>query len=63
MIGNIIDEYEAYPLSRYGMDSAFYWPRLWLIIDKDVRNEIDGEWAVVDAAVYTAAGAAFLAVL
>lgn len=28
-LGNILEGYEQYPLRRYGMDSIFYWYRLW----------------------------------
>ena len=44
-MGNILASYEDYPDSRYGMDSVFYWHRLWLIVDKDTREEIDRTWA------------------
>jgi hypothetical protein len=37
-IGNILAGYEQYPNNRYGMDSMFYWPRMWLQIDKDIRR-------------------------
>ncbi|MFI5399054.1 MAG: hypothetical protein ACHQ9S_26280 [Candidatus Binatia bacterium] len=47
-LGNILAEYETYPHTRYGMDSVFYFPRLWLQIDKDQKTEIDGAWSVAD---------------
>jgi len=47
-IGNILAGYEQYPNTRYGMDSVFYWPRIWLQIDKDVKEEIDSQWSVAD---------------
>ncbi len=48
MVGNILAGYEQYPNNRYGMDSVFYWPRIWLQIDKDKKEEIDSQWSVAD---------------
>jgi hypothetical protein len=48
LLGNILAGYEAYPGDRYGMDSVFYWPRLWMVVDKDVKEEINKSWAVAD---------------
>lgn len=47
-IGNILAGYEQYPGTRYSMDSVFYWPRIWLQMDKDQRAEIDAQWSVAD---------------
>ena len=30
----------------------FYWPRLWVLIDKDYREEVDNAQSVVDSTVY-----------
>jgi hypothetical protein len=48
LLGNILAAYEDYPLSRYGMDSVFFWPRLWLALPRETRQEIDREWAPAD---------------
>jgi hypothetical protein len=48
LLGNILAGYEDYPSSRYGMDSVFYWPRLWLELDKEKKEEIDGGWSIAD---------------
>jgi len=48
LLGNILQGYEEYPEDRYGMDSVFYWPRLWLMVDKDQREEISKSWAIAD---------------
>ena len=32
LLGNILAGYEDYPYDRYGMDSVFYWPRLWMVV-------------------------------
>src|SRR5258708_18168860 len=47
-LGNILYTYEHYPLKRYGMDVAFYWTRIWMVMDKDVKEEIDSEWSKAD---------------
>ncbi len=47
-IGNILAGYEQYPNTRYGMDSTFFWPRIWLQIEKDKKEEIDSQWSVAD---------------
>jgi hypothetical protein len=51
-LGNLIEAYEKYPEIKYGMDSVFYWLRLWVIIDKDLREEVDDAQSVVDSTVY-----------
>lgn len=48
LMGNILFGYEDYPKDRYGMDSIFYWPRLWLVVSKDDRKEIAESWSVAD---------------
>jgi len=48
LLGNILASYEDYPTIRYGMDTVFYWPRLWLELDKEKKAEIDGAWAIAD---------------
>jgi hypothetical protein len=51
LLGNILDSYEDYPRTRYGMDAVFYWPRLWLEVDKDKKEEIDAAWSIADGLV------------
>ena len=51
-IGNILYGYEDYPRQRYGMDSVFYWPRIWLVLDDRTRKEIDSLWAPADSLTY-----------
>ena len=55
LLGNIVKEFEEYPKSRYGMDGAFYWKRIWLSLDKDRRNEIDSKWCLGDGLLYISA--------
>ncbi|HJR79086.1 MAG TPA: hypothetical protein VJ821_03370 [Anaerolineales bacterium] len=51
-LGNLLTSFEGYSKRIYGMDSIFYWPRLWLTLDKDLREEIDGLQAMADSTVY-----------
>ena len=51
-LGNILAAYENYPQVKYGLDSVFYWYRLWVVLDKDLREEIDNAQSVVDSTVY-----------
>lgn len=52
-LGNLMTAYEEYSTWAYGMDSVFYWYRIWLTIDKDTRDEIDNYQALADSTVYT----------
>lgn len=54
-LGNLLTAFEDYPRRVYGMDSIFYWPRLWVKVDKDLREEIDNVQALADSALYTVA--------
>lgn len=47
-LGNVIYTYEHYPQKRYGMDAAFYWTRISMVMDKDVKEDIDREWSKAD---------------
>jgi hypothetical protein len=51
-LGNLLTAFEGYPDRAYGMDSIFYWPRLWLSLDKDLREEIDSLQAMADSTTY-----------
>ncbi len=51
-LGNIIESFETYPEVKYGLDAIFYWYRLWVVIDKDLREEIDNAQSVADSAIY-----------
>lgn len=61
-LGNLLASYENYPALRYGMESVFYWPRIWLQLEKDTRSEIDESWAIADAFTYLVGGLIFAAV-
>lgn len=52
--GNLVMASESYPDRKYGIDGVFGWYRLWVVIDKDLRAEVDDQQAVVDSALYVA---------
>lgn len=54
-LGNLLAAFEEYSLRVYGMDTPFYWPRIWVKLDKDLREEIDNMQALADSALYTVA--------
>jgi hypothetical protein len=54
-LGNLIAAYESYPDTRYGIDAIFYWYRLWLLLDKDLREDLDSRQAMADSALYASA--------
>lgn len=40
-LGNALRAAEDYPRTVYGMDSLFWWPRLWPLLPDVVRNEVN----------------------
>lgn len=54
-LGNLLLSYEDYPLVAYGMDSIFYWYRIWVAIDDDLKEQIDNQQALTDSCVYMTA--------
>lgn len=54
-LGNLIDEFEQYPRLKYGLDAVFFWPRIWVAIQKDLRDEIDNQQAQADGLLYLTA--------
>lgn len=62
-LGNILAAHENYPGTRYGMDAVFYWPRLWLTLSKETRDEIEQAWAPADGLIYSAASLALIGFL
>ena len=51
-VGNLITAYETYTRVKYGLDAIFFWPRLWVVLDKDIREEVDNQQAIADASIY-----------
>jgi hypothetical protein len=60
-LGNLLASFETYPNVKYGLDGVFHWSRLWVTIDKDLREELDSAQAIVDGAIYACAAFAFAA--
>lgn len=60
-LGNLLASFETYSTVKYGLDGVFYWPRLWVAIDKELREELDSAQAVVDCAIYLSFGFAIAA--
>lgn len=61
--GNVLASYEYYPEARYGMDSSFYWYRLWAVVDDNTRKEMDAYWAMTQAWMYISAASLFALVV
>jgi hypothetical protein len=53
-LGNLIASFETYPAVKYGLDAAFYWDRIRVVLDKDIRDEVDSAQSMVDSTVYVA---------
>lgn len=54
-LGNILNMYETYSEIMYGLDGVFYWYRLWILLDKDVRDDFESKSAYADSTIYTSA--------
>ncbi len=50
--GNVLAEYELYSEKQYGMHMMIFWHHLWLILPKEVRNELELRGAKADFSVY-----------
>jgi hypothetical protein len=53
-LGNLFASYETYPTVKYGIDGVFFWPRLLVVMDKDLRAEVDSAQAMADGALNSA---------
>ena len=51
-LGNLLSAFETYSLRVYGLDSIFYWWRIWLKLDKETREEVDSGQALADSSTY-----------
>ncbi|MFA6373074.1 MAG: hypothetical protein WCW68_10645 [Methanothrix sp.] len=51
-LGNVINEYESYPKMQYGMNFNVFWSRLWHIMSKDSRDDLDFRGAKADFLIY-----------
>jgi len=50
--GNVIAEYELYSEKQYGMHMMVFWQHLWLILPKELRDDLDLRSAKADFNVY-----------
>ena len=57
LLGNILEGYETYPDRRYGMDSIFYWYRLWPTLPESFINHADMAAAGADTLMFGSASA------
>lgn len=47
-LGNVIAEYELYSEKQYGMHMMVFWQHLWLILPKELRDDLDLRSAKAD---------------
>lgn len=48
-LGNVLRAAEDYAETTYGMNVVFWWPRLWLILPQDVKQQVDDSLAPIIA--------------
>lgn len=52
-LGNMLASSEGYSSAAYGADGVFWWHRIWLVMDKDLRAEVDQAQAIADSGLYS----------
>lgn len=52
-LGNLLAATEGYSSRIYGADGVFYWYRIWLVMDKDQRVEVDQTQSIADSGLYS----------
>jgi hypothetical protein len=57
LLGNILEGYETYPDRHYGMDSIFYWYRLYPTLPEEFRNQADMASAHADTLMFASTSA------
>jgi hypothetical protein len=50
--GNVLAEYETYSERQYGMHMRVFWSHLWLLLPKDLQDDLDLKGALADFPVY-----------
>jgi hypothetical protein len=50
-LGNVLQSAESTPRHKYGLDAVICWPRLWLLLSKDVREVLDTARQTLDTLV------------
>ena len=48
-LGNVLRAAETWPADKYGLDAVKWWPRLWLLLPDDAREEITQARGQLDA--------------
>lgn len=49
-LGNVLRAAESLPADKYGLDAVVCWPRLWLCLPEQAREELVGSRAALDVA-------------
>jgi Protein of unknown function (DUF2934) len=49
-LGNVLRAAEVWPLAKYGLDAVRWWPRLWLLLPEDARDDMSAARADLDTA-------------
>ncbi|MBD3308979.1 hypothetical protein GF339_21410 [candidate division KSB3 bacterium] len=52
-LGNTLRGYEQRPREKYGLDAFVCWPRLWILLPKEVREEVSLARNNLDTAIHT----------
>ena len=53
-LGNCISSFKSYPDVKYGISAVFFWNRLWVKLDSNLRKELDNLQAIADSGLYLA---------
>lgn len=62
-LGNLITSFEEYSETRYGLDAIFFWPRIWIQLPKDTREDLDNSQSMADSALYCCFALSIAAIL
>ena len=52
IFGNVLAEYESYSEKQYGMHMTVFWSHLWLILPKELKEDLDLRGANADLPIY-----------